>query len=181
MQLDLPKLVAQVTNHMKQTIQAESVKSAGDEARDQAKLDAKAADDANWLDDKKADWQKDHDKHVRKGASQKDMDKDAKKQPRSANVADLATPGIGVNLPAVTADATMNLRSTDGKMAGDIEGRAQGNGVLRLQSHEIKADVGGNQVDAKDVDTGVVSVSPDMSSAVLNGLSIGSLTWAKSK
>ena len=169
--LDLPTLVRQVTDHMRQGIVSAEA----------AAPDPKAAQkDSQWLSKERASWQKDHDKHQRQGASQRTLDKDAAEQPRSANVADLATTGVDLGRSSASADVVL-ARVKDGGVSGHLHGSANGAGRMQLVADALTANVDGNAVSARGVDTGTVNVATtgDSTSVRLAGLKIDSLDWSR--
>ncbi|HEY3801932.1 MAG TPA: hypothetical protein VGL61_04965 [Kofleriaceae bacterium] len=173
--LDLPALVRQVTDHMRQAIV-----QAKDAPADPAKAQRDAQKDSQWLNKERASWQKDHDKHVRQGASQRTLSKDAEDQPRSANIADFATTGIDLGRSSASADVVL-ARTKDGMVSGHLHGAANGAGRMQLTADALSANLDGNQVSARGVDTGAVNVAttPTSTSVQLSGLRIDELDWRK--
>jgi hypothetical protein len=178
--LDLPSLVAEVTNHMRDGILSAHEPSSADEQKDAAKDAAKEAKDEAKLDKDHASWERDRDRDVSRGANQKKLDKDAMAEPRGASAADIATHGIDVPHSSATADLT--LAKPDGTLSGHLHGAANGGGRLALTADELQATVDGQHFDAKGVDTGVVDVatgSEGASSVQLHGLSIADFKWSR--
>lgn len=169
--LDLPTLVRQVTDHMRQGILSAESKAPDPRA---------AQKDAQWLASERASWQNDHAKHLRQGASQRTLDKDAAEQPRSANVADLATKGVDLGRSSASADIVL-ARVRDGGVTGHLHGSANGAGRMQLTADALSANVAGNAVNARGVDTGTVNVATtgDSTSVRLAGLKIDSLDWSR--
>jgi hypothetical protein len=167
--LDLPTLVRQVTDHMRQGILA-------------AKQDdpKSAQKDAQWLAKERASWQHDHDKHLAKHASQRTLDKDDAEQPRSANVADLVSTGVDLGRSSASADLVL-ARVKDGGVSGHLHGSANGAGRMQLSADALTANIDGNAVSARGVDTGTVNVATtaDTTSVKLAGLKIDSLDWSR--
>jgi hypothetical protein len=171
MSLDLPTLVRQVTDHMRQSIV---------DSKDEAPDPKAAQKDAQWMQKEQASWQKDHSKHVQQGASQKTLDKDAMEQPRSANIGDFATSGIDLARANASADIVL-ARTRDGVVSGHLHGAANGGGRMQLSADSLNANLDGNQVQAAGVNTGVVNVQTkgNTTEVQLGGLRIDQLDWQR--
>ena len=166
--LDLPGLVAEVTGHMREGILSAEPKA------DDAKKEQKAGER---LEQDHTKWQRDRDRDVSRGADQRRLDKDAMAEPRGASAGDLIS--HGVDLPKASASADVTLARQDGAVSGHLQGTANGGGRMQLTADALTANVDGNHVEAKGVDTGVVNVASDASSVRLQGLSISDFTWSR--
>ncbi|HEX4454795.1 MAG TPA: hypothetical protein VH143_28240 [Kofleriaceae bacterium] len=171
MSLDLPTLVRQVTDHMRQGIV---------DSKDAAPDPKAAQKAAQWMSKEQASWQKDHAKHLQQGASQKTLDKDAQEQPRSANIGDFATSGIDLARANASADIVL-ARTRDGVVSGHLHGAANGGGRMQMSADALNANFDGNQVHAAGVNTGVLNVQTkgNTTDVQLGGLRIDQLDWQR--
>jgi hypothetical protein len=180
--LDLPMLVDEVMGNIRAGILAAKPES----EKDEASAARKAAGDEQWLDQQHDKWQSGAVKHERDDARrsatdrQKREDQDAGKEPRSADIADVATKGVDLGGISGSADVVLAKSGPSGAITGHLHGQTQGHGKLELTADALDAQVAGNDVSVKGLNSGTVAISDTATTThvELNGLTISQLNWS---
>ncbi len=182
LQLDLGALVQQVMGNMHKTLSSAAQAAAPSPAPAKQSAQPTAASQQRGTDA----LQKQHDKWAAKAAKDttaKQRARDAELEPRSLDVADLATKGIEAALTSGTADIDLATRqgaadTIDAHLHGQAQGGTSG-GVLELGASEAHVQVAGQTVDAKGVDTGPVDLtqSNGATHVQISRFSIETLQW----
>jgi hypothetical protein len=180
--LDLPMLVDEVMGNIRAGIVAAKPESEKAEAAGARK----AAGDEQWLDKQHEHWQSDVVKHERDDARRSASDRqkregqDAGKEPRSADVADVATKGVDLGGISGSADLVLAKTGPSGAITGHLHGQTQGMGKLELTADALDAQIAGNDVSVRGLNSGTVALSDTATTThvELNGLTISQLNWS---